>query len=168
MLHSCLTPFTDRLALVFKQPYGVVLGIAPWNAPFYLAVRAVATPIACGNTAILKASELSPRTHHLLGRIFSDAGFPPGVLNVVQHSRKSASEVINTLISHSAIRKINFTGSTAVGKIIAQQAGLHLKPVLMELGGKAPLIVLEDADLDKAAQAAVVGGFLHVTVHVHR
>ncbi|KAI9844870.1 MAG: hypothetical protein M1838_001993 [Thelocarpon superellum] len=151
----------DRMALVLKEPYGVVLGVAPWNAPFFLAVRAVITPIACGNTAVLKGSELSPRTHHLLGEVLKDAGFPPGVLNIIQASRTQAPEVMKTLIAHPAVRKVNFTGSTAVGKIVAQQAGLYLKPVLLELGGKAPLIVLDDADLDKAAQAAVVGAFLH-------
>ncbi|KAI9826939.1 MAG: hypothetical protein M1832_005878 [Thelocarpon impressellum] len=158
------TSSQDRLALVVKQPYGVVLGIAPWNAPFILAMRAVATPIACGNTAVLKASELSPRTHHFLAETFAAAGFPAGVLNVVQHSRERAPEVMEALIAHPAVRKVNFTGSTAVGKLVAQQAGLHLKPLLMELGGKAPLIVLADADLDAAAQAAVVGGYLHVSL----
>ncbi|OAG45499.1 hypothetical protein AYO21_00135 [Fonsecaea monophora] len=150
-----------RLALVFKVPYGVVLGIAPWNAPFILAIRAVATPIICGNTAVLKASELSPKTHNIIGQVFRDAGLPPGVLNIVQHCREDAAEVINAMIAHPAVRKINFTGSTAVGRIIAQQAGRYLKPVLLELGGKASCIVLEDADLIKAAKAVVMGGFLH-------
>ncbi|KAH0842246.1 Vanillin dehydrogenase [Fonsecaea pedrosoi] len=155
------TETESRLALVFKVPYGVVLGIAPWNAPFILAIRAVATPIICGNTAVLKASELSPKTHNIIGQVFRDAGLPPGVLNIVQHCREDAAEVINAMISHPAVRKINFTGSTAVGRIIAQQAGRYLKPVLLELGGKASCIVLEDADLIKAAKAVVMGGFLH-------
>ncbi|KIW94815.1 uncharacterized protein Z519_04793 [Cladophialophora bantiana CBS 173.52] len=151
-------PTTETESL---EPYGVVLGIAPWNAPFILAIRAVATPIICGNTAVLKASELSPMTHHIIGQVFRDAGLPPGVLNIIQHAREDAADVVNALIAHPAVRKINFTGSTAVGRIIAQQAGRHLKPVLLELGGKASCIVLEDADLVKAAKAVVMGGFLH-------
>ncbi|KIW62486.1 hypothetical protein PV04_10659 [Phialophora macrospora] len=150
-----------RLAMVFKEPYGVIVGIAPWNAPFILAIRAVAAPLICGNTAVLKASELSPKTHSIVGRLLGDAGLPPGVLNIIQHSREDAAEVVGTLISHPAVRKINFTGSTAVGRAIAQQAGRHLKPLLLELGGKASCIVLEDADLVEAARAVVTGGFLH-------
>jgi vanillin dehydrogenase len=110
----------------------------------------------------LKASELSPGTHHFVGQIFKDAGFPPGVLNVIQHRREDAPGVVEALIAHPATRKINFTGSTPVGSIIAKLAGQHLKPVLLELGGKAPQIVLEDADLHKAAEAAVVGAWAHV------
>ncbi|KAJ9615425.1 hypothetical protein H2200_001500 [Cladophialophora chaetospira] len=155
------TESADRLAMVFKQPYGVILGIAPWNSAFILAIRAVATPILCGNTAILKASELSPKTHHLIAQIFRDAGLPPGVLNVVQHSREDAAEVINTMIGHPAVRKINFTGSTAVGRIIAREAGQHLKPVLLELGGKSSCVVLDDADLTKAARAVASGAFIN-------
>lgn len=140
-----------------------MLGIAPWNAAFILAIRAVATPILCGNTAVLKASELSPRTHHFIGEIFQEAGLPAGVLNIVHHSREKAAEVIEAMIAHPSVRKINFTGSTAVGKIIAKTAGLHLKPVLMELGGKSSCIVLEDADLTKAAKAVVLGALLNVS-----
>lgn len=111
----------------------------------------------------LKASELSPGTHHFIGKIFKDAGFPPGVCNVIQHRREDAPGVVEQLIAHPATRKINFTGSTPVGSIIAKLAGQHLKPVLLELGGKAPQIVLEDADLEKAAQTAVIGAWAHVT-----
>ncbi len=154
----------DSMALVIKEPYGVQLGIAPWNASLFLAARAVFTPIACGNTAILKASELSPGVHHFIGQLLKDAGFPPGVLNIVQHRREDASIVLEALISHPAIRKVNFTGSTAVGKIIGGMAASHCKPTLMELGGKAPQIVFEDADLDKAAQAAVIAAYAHVSL----
>jgi|SRR5579862_3394695 vanillin dehydrogenase len=115
----------------------------------------------------LKASELSPGTHHFIGTIFRDAGFPPGVLNVIQHRREDAPAVVEQLIAHRATRKINFTGSTPVGSIIAKLAGQHLKPVLLELGGKAPQIVLEDADLEKAAQTAVVGAWAHVFLLCH-
>lgn len=149
--------------MVVKEPLGVQLGIAPWNAPLLLGLRAVATPIACGNTAILKASELTPLVHHFIGVLFRDAGFPAGVLNVVQHRREDAAVVLNTLISDNRVRKINFTGSTVVGKIIAAKAAEYCKPVLLELGGKSPQIVLADADLDKAAHAAAIGAFTHVS-----
>lgn len=150
------------MALVVKEPYGVVVGMAPWNAALLLGLRAVCAPIACGNTVVLKASELSPGTHHFIGKLFQDAGFPAGVCNVIQHRREDAPGVVEALISHPATRKINFTGSTPVGSIVAKLAGQYLKPVLLELGGKAPQIVLEDADLEKAAVAAVAGAWAHV------
>lgn len=154
----------NTFAMVVKEPYGVHLGIAPWNASLFLAMRAVLTPIACGNTAVLKASELSPASHHLIARMLSEVGFPPGVLNVVQHRREDAPAVLEALISHPAVKKVNFTGSTAVGKTIAGMAARYCKPTLMELGGKACQIVMQDADLDDAARAAVVGAFLHVSI----
>ncbi|PWW71633.1 aldehyde dehydrogenase [Tuber magnatum] len=129
-----------RTALVQKEPYGVVLAIAPWNAPTFLSLRAVLFPIAAGNTVVLKSSEISPKTHYLLASCFKEAGFPPGVLNLICHAREDGPLIVNTLIAHRAIRKINFTGSTPVGKAIAAKAGEHLKPVLLELGGKAPLV----------------------------
>ncbi|RSL60784.1 hypothetical protein CEP54_006623 [Fusarium duplospermum] len=151
----------DTYAMVVREPVGVQLGIAPWNASLYLGIRAVATPIACGNTAILKASEVTPLVHNYIGILFRDAGFPPGVLNIVQHRREDAPAVLNALISDKRVRKVNFTGSAAVGKIIAAKAAENCKPVLLELGGKSPQIVLEDADLSKAAGAAAVGAFAH-------
>ncbi|KAF2788526.1 aldehyde dehydrogenase [Melanomma pulvis-pyrius CBS 109.77] len=151
----------NTLIVVVKEPLGVQLGVAPWNVSLFLGLRAVATPIACGNTAILKASEITPLVHNFIGVLFRDAGFPPGVLNVIQHSRDDAPAVLDVLIRDDRVRKVNFTGSTAVGKIIAAKAAEFCKPVLLELGGKAPQIVLEDADLDKAAQAAVIGAFSH-------
>jgi acyl-CoA reductase-like NAD-dependent aldehyde dehydrogenase len=152
---------TQSTALVEHVPYGVVLGIAPWNAAAFLGVRAIAFALAAGNTVVLKASELCPRTHFLLGDCFRKAGFPPGVVNVVAHSPEKGPEVIGALIKHPAVTKINFTGSTAVGRIIAGLAAQELKPVLLELGGKAPLIVLDDADLEGAATATARGANLH-------
>lgn len=151
----------DMLAMVFREPLGVQVGIAPWNASLFLGMRAVATPIACGNTAILKASEKTPMAHHFIGRLFHDAGFPAGVLNVIQHSQEDAVSIVNALVSDSRVRKVNFTGSTVVGKIIAANAAKHCKPVLLELGGKSAQLVLMDADLDTAAQAAAIGAFTH-------
>jgi benzaldehyde dehydrogenase (NAD) len=149
------------LALTLREPVGVILGIAPWNAPIILGVRAIAVPLACGNAVILKASELCPRTHALIIEAFASAGFPAGVVNIVTNAPKDAADVVGALIDHPAVRRINFTGSTAVGRIIAKRAAEHLKPCLLELGGKAPLIVLEDADLDEAVKAAAFGAFMN-------
>src|SRR5262249_49930100 len=124
-------------------------------------VRAIATPLACGNTVVLKASEVCPGTHRLIGTVLAEAGLGAGVVNVVTHDAKDAQPIVEALIGHRAVRRVNFTGSTGAGKIIAQIAAGHLKPVLLELGGKAPLIVLDDADIDAAVNATVFGAFAH-------
>ncbi len=149
------------LAMALKEPVGVILGIAPWNAPIILGVRAIAVPLACGNAVILKASETCPRTHSLIIEAFAEAGFPEGVVNVVTNAPEDAADVVGALIDAAPIKRINFTGSTNVGRIIAKRAAEHLKPCLLELGGKAPLIVLEDADLDEAVKAAAFGAFMN-------
>ncbi|MCJ1388709.1 hypothetical protein MMC18_001558 [Xylographa bjoerkii] len=148
-------------AIVYKEPYGVVLGIAPWNAPYILGFRAVAYALATGNTTILKAPEFSPRCFWAIGSVFKEAGLPDGCLNVLAHRPQDAAEITTLLIEHPAVKKINFTGSTHVGSIIAATAGKNLKPVLMELGGKASAIVLADADLKKAATQCALGAFFH-------
>ena len=147
------------LAMGYRQPVGVVVGIAPWNAPVILGVRAIAMPLACGNTVVLKASEMCPGTHRLIGAVLQEAGLPPGVVNVVTNAPKDAGAVVDALIAHKAVRRVNFTGSSRVGKIVARKCAEHLKPVLLELGGKSPLIVLDDADLDEAVNAAAFGAF---------
>src|SRR3954452_24527172 len=149
------------LAMSVRQPAGVCLGIAPWNAPIILGVRAVATALACGNTVVLKASEICPGTHRLIGEVFKDAGFPPGVVNVLTNAPADAPALVERLIANPAVRRINFTGSTRVGRVIAEVAGRHLKPALLELGGKAPLVVLDDADLDAAVAAVAFGAFIN-------
>jgi benzaldehyde dehydrogenase (NAD) len=148
-------------AFGIRQPAGVVLGIAPWNAPVILATRAIATPLAYGNTVILKASEVCPRTHGEVARALADAGLPPGVVNLITHRAEDAADVVDELIAHPAVRRVNFTGSTRVGRLVAENAARHLKPVLLELGGKAPMIVLADADIDEAVAAAKFGSFFH-------
>jgi acyl-CoA reductase-like NAD-dependent aldehyde dehydrogenase len=153
------TPGT--LALAVRQPAGVVLGIAPWNAPVILGTRALAMPLACGNTVVLKASELSPGIHRLIGQVFVEAGFPKGVVNVVTNAPEDAHAVVEALVAHPAVKRINFTGSTRVGRIIAGLAAQQLKPVLLELGGKAPLVILDDADIDAAVNAACFGAFMN-------
>jgi len=149
------------MAMGLREPVGVVLGIAPWNAPIILGVRSIATPLACGNTVILKASEVCPWTYALIAEAFVDAGLPAGVVNLITNAPADAGDVVGALIDHPAVRRINFTGSTAVGKIIAKRAAEHLKPVLLELGGKAPLVVLADANLDEAVAAAAFGAFMN-------
>jgi acyl-CoA reductase-like NAD-dependent aldehyde dehydrogenase len=149
------------IAMALREPVGVILGIAPWNAPIILGVRAIAVPLACGNTVVLKASEQCPRTHALIVEAFTEAGFPEGAVGLVTNAPADAPVIVGALIDHPAVRRVNFTGSTAVGRIIAKRAAEHLKPVLLELGGKAPLIVLEDADLDEAVKAAAFGAFMN-------
>ncbi|WP_349961211.1 aldehyde dehydrogenase [Rhizobium sp. ZPR3] len=149
------------LAMGVRQAAGVCLAIAPWNAPVILATRAIAMPIACGNTVILKASEQCPGTQRLIATALTEAGLPAGVINVITNAPEDAPGVVEALIAHPAVRRVNFTGSTKVGKIIAELSGKHLKPALLELGGKAPLVVLEDADIDGAVNAAIFGAFMH-------
>jgi acyl-CoA reductase-like NAD-dependent aldehyde dehydrogenase len=149
------------LALAIREPAGVVLGMAPWNAPVILGVRAIATPLACGNTVVLKASETCPRTHALIGAAFHEAGLPDGVVNVITNDAADAPAVVGALIAHRGVRRVNFTGSTRVGRIVAELCARELKPVVLELGGKAPLLVLHDADLDEAVKAAAFGAFMN-------
>jgi benzaldehyde dehydrogenase (NAD) len=147
------------LAMGVRQPAGVVLGIAPWNAPVILGVRAIATPLACGNTVVLKGSENCPRTHQLIVEAFQEAGFPPGVVNYVTNAPADAAAVVEAMVAHPAVRRVNFTGSTRVGRLVAATCAKYLKPVVLELGGKAPLLVLDDADLDDAVNGAAFGCF---------
>lgn len=147
------------LAMGVRQPAGVVLGIAPWNAPIILGVRAIATPLACGNTVILKGSENCPRTHQLIIEAFQEAGFPAGVVNYITNAPADAGAVVEAMVAHPAVRRVNFTGSTRVGRIIAMTCAKYLKPVVLELGGKAPLVILDDADIEDAVNAAAFGCF---------
>ena len=147
------------VAMAVRQPAGVVLGIAPWNAPVILGVRAIATPLACGNTVVLKGSELCPATHGLIIEALQDAGLPAGVVNFVTNAPADAGTVVEAMVAHPALRRVNFTGSTHVGRLIAQTCAKYLKPAVLELGGKAPFVVLDDADLDAAVAAATFGAF---------
>lgn len=140
---------------VRRKPWGVVFGIAPWNAGPALAIRAVACAILCGNTVVLKASEVTPRTHAVVAEVFEEAGLPKGVLNYLSISREASPELVAKIIAHPLVRHVNFTGSDRVGKIIAVEAAKSLKPCVLELGGKAPAVVLDDADLESAAKAII-------------
>ncbi len=155
------TDAPGSFAMATRQACGVIFSIAPWNAPVILATRSIAMPLACGNTVVLKASEMAPCTHALIGEAIAAAGVPPGVLNIVHTAPETAPGVVDALIAHPAVRRVNFTGSTRVGRIIAEAGARHLKPCLLELGGKAPLVVLDDADLKAAVDAAVFGAFFH-------
>nr|WP_198980601.1 aldehyde dehydrogenase [Herbaspirillum sp. ASV7] len=148
-----------NLAMGLRQAAGVVLGIAPWNAPVILGVRAIALPLACGNTVVFKGSEICPATHGLIIEAIQDAGLPAGVVNFITNAPQDAAQIVDTIIANPAVRRVNFTGSTRVGRIIAAQCARHLKPAVLELGGKAPFIVLHDADIEAAVQAAAFGAF---------
>lgn len=149
------------LAMGVARPKGVCLGIAPWNAPVILGARALAMPLACGNTVIFKGSEVCPKTHRMIVDCFVEAGLPEGVVNYVSNATKDAPAVVKALIEAPEVRHVNFTGSSAVGRIIGRLAGENLKPALLELGGKAPFVVLSDADIDGAVNAAIFGSFMN-------
>lgn len=151
-----------KFSMAVRYPLGVVSIVSPWNFPAILTARSLSFIVALGNTAVLKPSEETPYVGGLLfAEIFEEAGIPPGVLNVVTCSRENVQDVGDEMIENPAVKAIAFTGSTAVGRSIAAKAGAHLKKCCIELGGKDPLIVCEDADLERASQAANFGSFMH-------
>jgi vanillin dehydrogenase len=153
---------SGKLSLVVREPVGVVTVISPWNFPLLLSMRAVAFAIATGNAVVLKPSEETPVAGGLLiAKLFEDAGLPAGVLSVVTCSRGNVSDVGRVLVTHPAVGAVSFTGSTAVGRDVAALGGRHLKKVTLELGGKDALLVLDDADLERAVGAATFGSFMH-------
>lgn len=149
------------ISMTIRQPVGVILSMVPWNGAVVLAARAIAYPLMCGNTVIFRASETSPRTHELIAQACYAAGFPAGTLNFITNDPADAPKVVEALIAHPAVRRVNFTGSTHVGRIIAETAGRHLKRCILELGDKSPLVVLDDANVDDAVSAGVFGAFLY-------
>ncbi|PRX10909.1 UNVERIFIED_ORG: vanillin dehydrogenase [Martelella mediterranea] len=149
----------ERTMMAIRKPAGVVLSLVPWNAPALLVGASVPAALVLGNTVVIKASEQTPWTHGLVAQCFADAGIPEGVVNLITNAPENAAEVVDALIAHPHVRRIHFTGSTRVGRIIAEKAGAHLKRAVLELGGKAPCIVLADADLDRAVSAAAFGSF---------
>ncbi|MBQ0804318.1 MAG: aldehyde dehydrogenase [Sulfitobacter sp.] len=154
-------PLTGKHSILRRQAAGVVLGMVPWNAPIALGVRAVAGALICGNTVVMKGSEHCPKTHKHLVETLNSAGLPDGVLTCIVNHAEDAHDTMVQLIAHPCIRRINFTGSTRVGRDVAMEAARYLKPALLELSGKAPLIVLDDADLDAAVEAACFGAFFN-------
>lgn len=149
------------LSMSLREPCGVVLSMAPWNAPIVLGTRSLAMPLACGNTVVFKASELAPRTHALIVDVLMEAGVPQGVVEIVHNAPEDAEAIVEALIAHPAVRRVNFTGSTRAGRVIATLCAKHLKKSLLELGGKASLIVLDDADVEASVAAAAYGAFFH-------
>lgn len=148
-------------AMVVKEPMGVILGITPWNAPYVFGIRSAACALAAGNATILKSSELTPRCYWAIARALHDAGLPDGVLNLISCRAQDAPAVVTAMIEHPAVRKVNFTGSTAVGRQIARTCGANLKPSLMELGGKNSAIVCADANIETAVQGVLAGALLN-------
>jgi vanillin dehydrogenase len=152
------TSATGQMGMTIRQPLGVIAGIAPFNSPFLLAMKKIAFALAAGNTFILKPSELAPLSGLKIAEIFHAAGLPPGVLNVIPGS---AAVVGAKLVSDPRVKMITFTGSSKVGRHLAAEAGKHMKRITLEMGGKNPLVVLQDADLDYAVDAAAFGIFFH-------
>ncbi|NIA71370.1 aldehyde dehydrogenase family protein [Pelagibius litoralis] len=146
---------------VERAPCGVCLGITPWNAPLILGMRAIAAPLLCGNTVLLKGNEFAPRTFRLLGEAVRDAGIGEDVARVLICPEDESEAIVDALIETPVVRRINFTGSTRVGRRVAELCARHLKRPLLELGGQAPMLVLQNADLDLAAKAAASGGYLN-------
>lgn len=149
-------------AMAIRKPLGVVGGISPWNGALALGFRTIVAPLACGNTVVLKPSEEAPVCAGLLmGEIMTEAGFPPGVLNVVTHAPGEVGPIANPLFESRKVRAYNFTGSSTTGAVLAARAGKHLKRIALELGGYNPMIVLQDADLDYAVDTAIFASFFH-------
>jgi acyl-CoA reductase-like NAD-dependent aldehyde dehydrogenase len=145
-----------------RSPVGVVGVISPWNFPLYLSLRGFVYALALGNTAVLKPSEDSPVVGGLmLAELLKDAGLPDGVFNVITTSRDGAAMVGDSFVNDPRIKVVSFTGSTAVGKLLNTACAEVFKPVVLELGGKNPIIILEDADVDRAVDLAFFGSFLH-------
>ena len=151
-----------RFAMATRKPLGVVAGFTPWNGAFNLAWRTIILPMAFGNTVVIKPSELAPISAGLLqAQILEEAGFPRGAINVVTHAPGEASTIADVFFESPAVRSINFTGSDKTARILGERAGRALKRSVLELGGYNPLLVLADADVDNAVNAAAFGAFFH-------
>ncbi|KAF8531223.1 Aldehyde/histidinol dehydrogenase [Gautieria morchelliformis] len=156
---------TNRLdggtILVEKRPWGTVFAMAPSNSPVNLAARAIVIPLACGNTVVLKSSEFSPRCAEIIVEVLHEAGLPKGVLNLIHIAVEDTPKAVSDIIGDKRIRHINFTGSERVGKILAAEAAKYLKPCVFELGGKCPVVVLDDANVEEAARSITYGAMFH-------
>ncbi|RLV93857.1 Salicylaldehyde dehydrogenase [Spathaspora sp. JA1] len=160
--NSTIVPSNDTdLAMTVRTPIGPVLSISPWNAPILLAGRSIVAPLAAGCSVIVKPSEKSPKCAYLLVKCFLDAGVPANALQLVNVQPQDNPEFLDKLLGSGKIRKLNFTGSTNVGKKIATVAGSHLIPCLLELGGKNSSIVCQDADIDQAVGKITWSGWAH-------
>lgn len=143
--------------MVLREAVGVIFAISPWNAPVNLTARAIATPLICGNTVVLKPSEFTPKSQYLIVKALTEAGLPAGALSFVPTRPSDAAKVTEYAVKHPLVRRVNFTGSDGVGTIIAGWASSVLKQCVLELGGKAPVLVLGDANIDDAIEAVMFG-----------
>ncbi len=150
------SPENEKKMFIIKQPVGVVAAITPWNFPLAMVTRKVAAAVASGCSIILKPSELTPITALELGMLSIEAGFPPGVFNIINGD---ASIIGNIFCQNKTVRKITFTGSTNVGKLLMQNSSSTVKNLTLELGGNAPFIVFEDADIEKAIDGFILAKF---------
>lgn len=152
-------PVSGRQLLVTREPVGIVAVITPWNFPYAMLARKVAPALAAGCTVLARPAEDTPLTALLIAKLAVDAGMPAGVLNVVPSSRERVQELTDVWMRSNDVRKVSFTGSTPVGKAIAQRASFTLKRLSLELGGNAPFMVFDDADVDVAVRGAVAAKF---------
>jgi succinate-semialdehyde dehydrogenase/glutarate-semialdehyde dehydrogenase len=152
-------PVRGRKMLVLREPVGVVAAITPWNFPLAMIARKIAPALAAGCTVVAKPAEDTPLTALALARLAEEAGVPAGVLNLVTASRARAPALVAEWLADARVRKITFTGSTAVGKLLARESAATLKRLSLELGGNAPFIVFEDADLDAAVDGLMAAKF---------
>jgi len=157
-----LPSLNGKVSNAVRSPMGVIAIISPWNMPGILATRPFSVPMAMGNTIVLKPSEETPYLGGLFfAEVMEEAGVPPGVFNVITCSRDNVAEVGDELVDNPKVKGVAFTGSAAVGRRIAAKCGAHLKKACIELGGKDSLIVLEDADMERATSSASFGAFMH-------
>jgi succinate-semialdehyde dehydrogenase/glutarate-semialdehyde dehydrogenase len=152
-------PVPERRMFALKEPVGVVAAITPWNFPAAMIARKIAPALAAGCTVVAKPAEDTPLTALALVRLAEEAGVPPGVLNIVTASRQRAAEVVDVWLDDARVRKISFTGSTPVGKHLARRSADTLKKLSLELGGNAPFIVFDDADVDAAVDGLMAAKF---------
>lgn len=152
------TDVAGRFSMSTRRPIGVIAGITPFNVPLIKGIKHSAMPLATGNTVVMLPSDDAPVMALRIAKLFADAGLPPGALNVVTGHGQDIGDV---LTSDPAVRMVGFTGSTKTGRHIGELCGRLGKRFTLEMGGKNPLIILQDADIDKAVMAAVVGGFLY-------
>src|SRR5438128_3324132 len=146
----------DRRLVVIKQPVGVCAAITPWNFPTSMITRKVSPALAAGCTVVIKPAEATPYSALALAELAHRAGFPPGVLNIVTGK---ASAIGGEMCANPTVRKLSFTGSTEIGRLLMQQVAPTVKKLSLELGGNAPFIVFDDADLDAAADGAIISKF---------
>lgn len=160
--HVLSTDRAGELSLAVRQPAGIYAALTPWNGPLILCARAIAVALATGNPIVMRPSEDSPVTAaYFMADTLADAGLPPGVMNVVTNDRSDAPQIVEALIRDDRVRRVGFTGSTGIGRIIGSLAGQYVKPVILELGGKAPVYVCDDADIDYAARGVAFARFLN-------